>query len=386
MDIQEYLAHVDGFAQAFQERQVLEKARGDVALPGHFAAEVIGRLHPREIEVVVTEVREETPTARTFRLAARDGYLPPFRAGQYVNWSVEVGAVRTGRAFSIASPPHERGFYELTVRRQAGGFVSPFLLDEVKAGDAFAISGPAGTFYHEPLIDTDDLVFLAGGSGITPFRSLIRETVERRLPRRIWLLYGSRTPGDVIYRRELAALARAHDRIRVRFLISEPPPGYRGPRGFLTAGAIRRFAGSPEGKTFYLCGPDEMYRFVKPELDRLGVPRRRIRCEASGPLADVTKEAGWPADAEPHRVFQVAVRGLRTIPARAGEPLLNTLERHGLAVPSLCRSGECGYCRMKVLSGRVFMPDRAAIREADRWSGHVHACLAYPLSDLEIRL
>jgi ferredoxin-NADP reductase len=386
MDIQEYLTHVNGFMDAFQERQILERTRGDVALPAGFAGEVVGRLHPREIEVVVTDVREETPTAKTFRLAARRGYLPPFRAGQYVNWSVTVGAVRTGRAFSIASPPHERGFYELTVRRQEGGFVSPFLLDGVKAGDTFTISGPAGTFYHEPLIDTDDLVFLAGGSGITPFRSLIRETVERGLPRRIWLLYGSRIPGDVIYRRELMAVARAHGNIRVRFLISEPPPGYRGPRGFITAGAIRRFAGSPEGKTFYLCGPEAMYRFVRPELEKLGLPRRRIRCEASGPLADVTGEAGWPADVSPDRVFQVAVQGLRTIPARAGEPLLNTLERHGLAVPSLCRSGECGYCRTKVTSGRVFMPDRAAVREADRWSGHVHACLAYPLSDLEIRL
>jgi len=386
MDIQEYLTRVDGFLDAFQERQVLEKSCGDVALPEHFAAEVVGRLHPRQIEAVVVGVREETPSAKTFRLAARDGYLPPFRAGQYVNWSVTVGGVRTGRAFSIASPPHERGFYELTVRRQAGGFVSPFLLDEVRAGDAFTISGPAGTFYHEPLMDGDDLVFLAGGCGITPFRSLIRETAERRLSRRIWLLYGSRTPDDILYRRELGALARAHDNVRVRFLLSEPPPGYRGPRGFMTAEAIRRFAGPPEGKTFYLCGPEAMYRFVRPELDRLGVPRRRIRSEAAGPPADITEEPGWPSDVPSGRIFQVAVQGLRTIPARAGEPLLATLERHGLAVPSLCRSGECGYCRIKVASGRVFMPDRVAIREADRWSGHVHACLSYPLSDLEIRL
>jgi ferredoxin-NADP reductase len=299
---------------------------------------------------------------------------------------VTIGHVRTGRAYSIASAPHERGFYDVTVQRQAGGFVSPFLLDEVEAGDEFSISGPAGTFYHEPLMDGDDLVFLAGGSGITPFRSLIRETVARNLPRRIWLLYGSRTPDDILYRRELREIARTHADVRVRFICSEPPAGYRGPRGFITAEAIRRFVGTPGGKTFFVCGPEAMYRFVLPELARLSVPRRRIHCEAGGPPENVAQEAGWPEGLGTDRMFQVSVRGRGTIPARAGEPLINALERGGLAVPSLCRSGECGYCRMKVLRGRVFMPDRVAIRESDRWFNYVHACLTYPLSDLELRL
>ncbi|HOI75663.1 MAG TPA: FAD-binding oxidoreductase [Syntrophales bacterium] len=386
MNIEEYLNHVEGYAEAARERQVLEQACGDLALPRDFAASVIGRLHPKEIDVAVAEIREETPTAKTFRLTARNGQLPPFRAGQYVNWSVTIGGVRTGRAFSIASPPHERGFYELTVRRQDGGFVSPYLLDEVRVGRTFTISGPGGTFYHEPLIDTDDLVFLAGGSGITPFRSLIRETVERNLPRRIWLIYGSRTPDDVIFKRELQAIARRHPFIKVRFVISEPPPGYRGPRGFITADRIRRFVGSPEGKTFYLCGPEQMYRFMEPELERLSILRRRIKRESCGPLSDVTREAGWPYEVSAGQVFQVTIRGGVSFPAAAGESLLNSLERNGFSVPSRCRSGECGFCRMKILGGRVFTPDRAAVRESDRWFNYVHACLTYPLSDLEIRL
>jgi len=386
LNIEEYLNHVEGYAEAARERQVLEQACGDLALPRDFAASVIGRLHPKEIDVAVAEIREETPTAKTFRLTARNGQLPPFRAGQYVNWSVTIGGVRTGRAFSIASPPHERGFYELTVRRQDGGFVSPYLLDEVRVGRTFTISGPGGTFYHEPLIDTDDLVFLAGGSGITPFRSLIRETVERNLPRRIWLIYGSRTPDDVIFKRELQAIARRHPFIKVRFVISEPPPGYRGPRGFITADRIRRFVGSPEGKTFYLCGPEQMYRFMEPELERLSILRRRIKRESCGPLSDVTREAGWPYEVSAGQVFQVTIRGGVSFPAAAGESLLNSLERNGFSVPSRCRSGECGFCRMKILGGRVFTPDRAAVRESDRWFNYVHACLTYPLSDLEIRL
>ncbi|PKN33894.1 MAG: flavodoxin reductase [Deltaproteobacteria bacterium HGW-Deltaproteobacteria-19] len=387
MNILEYLSHVDGYAETARERQTLERACGDLALPRDFAAGIVDRLHPKEIEATVAEIREETATAKTFRLTAASGnLLPPFRAGQYVNWSVTIGGVRTGRAFSISSPPHERGFYELTVRRQDGGFVSPYLLDEVQVGRTFTISGPGGTFYHEPLIDSDDLVFLAGGSGITPFRSLIRETVERSLSRRIWLVYGSRTPDDVIFKRELQAIARRHAAVKVRFVISEPPPGYRGSKGFITADLLRLFIGSPEGKTFYLCGPEQMYRFLDPELDKLSIPRRRIKREACGPLSDVTKEAGWPSGVSAGQVFRVTIRGGSTFPAAAGEPLLNSLERNGFSVPSHCRSGECGFCRMKVLSGSVFTPDRVAVRESDRWFHYVHACLTYPLSDLEIRL
>jgi len=385
MDIKEFLGHVEGYGEAVAERETLKQVFGDLSIPKDFAENYISRLHPKKIAVRVTDIIQETPSAKTFRLASVGGYLPPFRAGQYVNWEVAIGNVKTGRAFSISSPPHQRGFYEITVRKMEPGFVSPYLVDTVKAGDEFSISGPAGFFYHEPLTDGKDLVFIAGGSGVTPFRSIIREVTERSLDMNIRLIYGTRITGDVIFGDELSAIADRHKNVRYELVVSEPEPGYKGTTGFITADVIKKLVGDVKGKTFYLCGPELMYRFVEPELIKMGVPGRRIKKESSGPPADVTREPGWPSEIKADAVFSIVVNGNKTVKARAGEPIIAALERAGLVIPNQCRSGECSYCRTKLVKGTAYMPDRVPMREADRWFNYVHSCMAYPTSDLEIR-
>ncbi len=354
---------------------------------------IVSRIHPRRMRLRVIEILRETPTTKTFRLERTDGELPPFRPGQYINVFVDVDGVLTSRPYSIASPPllpaeKERAVLELTVRDRPGGFVAPYLLHEVQVGDEIETTGPTGGFYHEPLIDGDDLVFLAGGSGITPFRSIILDNIRRERRLVIHLLYGSRVPDDVIYGDELTELANDHVSLNYSLVISEPPPGYEGDSrtGLLDAKLIRDEVGSVEGKTFYICGPNAMYDLVLAELEELGVPPHKIRRELYGPPADVTKAPGWPKGLPAGRVFNVEVAGKRTVRAPAGEPLLNSLERYGLLVPAVCRSGACSACRLRLDSGRVFMPSHTGLRESDRRHGYVHACVSYPLEDLRIRL
>ena len=345
----------------------------------------VARIHPRRMTLQVKEIIQETPTTKTFRFERRDGPVPPFRPGQYVNLFIEVERVLTSRPYSISSAPGA-GYLDITVRDKAEGFVAPYLLKNVKAGDELESSGPAGTFYHEPLIDGEDLVFLAGGSGITPFMSMIRHAVQRQSPLKIHLLYGSRRPDDVIFGHELAKVADSHDNIRFSLVISEPPHDYQGLSGFLSSECIQGQVGDMAGKTFYLCGPREMTDYCSAALRELGVPPWKTRQEAYGPPGDVTKETGWPKGLSGDTLFKVTVVGGESVQARAGEPLLNTLERHGVVVPALCRSGACSACRMRLLSGRVFMPAHTGIRESDRQSGYIHACVSYPLEDLEIKI
>ncbi len=278
---------------------------------------------------------------------------------------------------------------ELTVRDKPGGFVAPYLLHEVQVGDELETTGPQGSFYHEPLTDGDELVFLAGGSGITPFMSIIRDAFgagAETAPLRIHLFYGSRVPEDVIYGDELAELAAAHANFDYTLAISEPPPGYEGVSGFLNADLIRERVGSVAGKTFYICGPNVMYDFCLAALTELGVPAHKIKRELYGPPDDVTREPGWPEGLAGDTLFDVEVVGHKTVRAPAGEPLINTLERYGIVVPAICRSGECSACRTRVLSGRVFQPAHTGLRESDREVGYVHACVSYPLGDLRVRL
>jgi ferredoxin-NADP reductase len=346
---------------------------------------VVARIHPRRMSLRVVEIIQQTATTKTFCFERVDGPLPPFRAGQYVNAIVTVEGVRTSRPYSISSAPMAERL-ELTVRDKPGGFVAPYLFSELKVGDVLETTGPAGHFYHEPLIDGEDLVFLAGGSGITPFMSMIRDTVQRQRPLKINLLYGSRTPEDVIFREELEKLAASQSNFTFSLVISEPPEGYRGLKGFLDSTLIAQLVGDIEGKTFYVCGPRVMYDFCRAALKELEVPQRKIRYELYGAPDDVSREPGWPQALSMDMVFEVEVAGKKMILAKAGEPLLNALERSGFVVPALCRSGECSSCRIRLLAGKVFVPSQATVRESDRKAGYIHSCVSYPIDNLKIRL
>ena len=345
----------------------------------------LASLHPKRLALRVAEIIEETASTKTLRMEPEDGELPPFRAGQYVNFFVDIGGVQTSRPFSISSAPG-KPYVDLTVRRMPDGFVSSYLLDEVRKGDGFESTGPSGSFYYEPLMDTGSLVFLAGGSGITPFASMTRDAVARKLPLDIHIIYGSRNPGDIIFKEELTGLAAANSNIRLDIVISEPPEDWTGLCGFLNLGMVSELVGPVADKTFFMCGPPVMYPLCGGALEALRVPGRLVRREVYGPPLDITSEPGWPG-VSPDAVFEVEeARSGRKIKARASEPLMNALEREGIVLPALCRAGECAACRTRLLYGKVFAPERVALRRVDRAAGYIHPCMSYPVEDLRIRI
>ena len=384
MEIRDFRKEIEGYEEIQKEVAVLRKYAFDYSPQKGRAVRIVNLLHPKTLHLRVAEIREETPSTKIFRLVSEDSYLPPFQAGQYINLAVEVGGVRTSRPYSISSPPNQVGYYEIAVRRAEDGFVSHFVLNEFQVGDRMESTSPSGNFYYNPLVHGKDLVFLAGGSGITPFISMIRETTDRGLDRRIHLIYGSRQPQDVIYGEELKDRNERHGNFKMDIVFSDPPAGYRGLTGFITGDLIKRLVGEVSGRTFYLCGPEVMYSFCLKELEDLGIPRRKIRTEVFGPPKDVTSQPGWPIEVPGDRRFQVGYKGKETVRARAAEPLLNSLERAGIVLPASCRSGECSLCRTKLIAGKVFQPQGVKLRRSDRAFGYIHPCLAYPLSDIEL--
>ncbi|MFH1135017.1 MAG: 2Fe-2S iron-sulfur cluster-binding protein [Pseudomonadota bacterium] len=376
-------SEMDGYSEIVKEIEVLQKYGPDYSAQRGRVGRILERLHPPRLNLRLSEIRDETVSTKTLRFTSAEGFLPPFQAGQYINLFVETGGVRTSRPYSISSPPNQVAYYDLTVRRTPDGFVSNYLLDEARVGEVFVATSPAGNFYFNPLFMDRELMLLAGGSGITPLMSMIREATDRGLDRKLHLIYGCRLEGDVIFEAELRDRAARHPNFKFDPVVSEPSSGYAGLTGFLAGELIKKIVPNPAKKTFFLCGPEAMYDFCLPELEKLGAPRRKIRTEVFGGPKNPAAQPGWPEEVSPDAVFEVKVGG-RSIPARAGEPLLVSLERAGLAVPAQCRAGECSLCRVKLLSGRVFQPRGAKVRRSDRTYGYIHSCAAYPLADLEI--
>jgi ferredoxin-NADP reductase len=346
---------------------------------------IVESLHPELMQLQVVELIDETPTTRTLRLERTDGALPPFRAGQYVNLFVDCRKVRTSRPYSISSAPGA-DYLDLTVDLKSSGFISPYLVKKVKVGDKLQSTGPAGQFYFEPLLDRGGLVFLAGGSGITPFMSILRQHKALGWPIKIDLIYGCRKANAVIFSGELKKLAKESKMFDYTVVLSEAPANYKGERGFITADLIKKQVGDLAEKTVMICGPGAMYDFTMTELKKLNVPRHKIRRELFGLPDDVTAQPGWPKAIKARKKFKVTIEGKGEIKASATEPLLNSLEREGIVVPALCRSGECSNCRIRLVEGEVYMPPDVGLRESDRKRGYIHSCASYPISDLVIRL
>ncbi len=350
-------------------------------------------LHPLTLDLAVAKVTDETPSTKTFRLVSADvskKALPFFRAGQYLSIKTSVDGIAITRPYTISSSPNDAlaGFYEITLRKKDGGFLTGFAFSNWKEGTRLTASSPCGFFYHERLRDSADILALAGGSGITPFRSMMKDIVENNRNLKFTLLYGTRSPDDIIFVTELGELAKkAPEKISLHVVCSEPDSCWDGPTGFLTAECIKNIAGDLSGKTVFICGPQLMYGMLETELKAFGLPAKRIRREVMGEVADVTGIPGYPKDLAA-KTFTITVRtkgAKKDIPALATETVLVALERAKFAPPSQCRSGECGWCRTRLIKGEVFVnPENDGRRAADAVYGYFHPCSSYPVSDIEI--
>ena len=384
--IPEALKKFDRFQDVVKEIEICRKYGLDYSLEKGELRKFVDRYHPSSLDLKVAEIIPETPGAKTIRLVSPQGYLPPFQAGQYIALAVEVDGIHTSRPYSLSSPPNQTGYYEITVRRVPDGLVSSYLLDELRPGDTLRSSGPEGCFHFNPLFHDQSMVCLAGGSGVTPFMSMVQEIADRGLERTVHLFVGNQNLEQALFHERLTALAARHGNINYYPVIETPPDNYEGRQGLITSEIIKQVLGEVEGKTFYICGPQAMYDYCLPRLRELGVPNRKIRKEAYGPPLKAWEQTGWPSGVAPQDTFKVRVKTGEEFEAPAREPLLASLEKNGLIVPSLCRSGECSRCRIKLLAGRVFQPQGTPVRRSDAKFGYVHSCVAYPLEDLEILL
>ena len=350
------------------------------------------KLHPDYQRLVVDEViPHEGAKAKTFVFRRADGEaFPYFRAGQYLSLKLPLEGSFVTRAYSLCSSPKDalKGRAAITVRSNPGGFAADKLLAALKPGDEVIASDPQGFFYYEDLRDAKHVVGLAGGSGITPFLSMAYALRDGAEDFELTLLYGSRDEESILFRKELDEVVAACPKFRVVHVLSdEEKAGYE--HGFITAELIKKYAPADAEYSVFLCGPEGMYRFLKPEIEKLALPERLFRRK----MIDVTKTP-WELDGYPQqcrdKIFNLTVRqGNREykLSASANETVLTAIERAGIKAPSRCRSGECGWCRSRMLEGSVFIPQENELRRwADKEYGYIHPCSSFPTSDIVLEV
>ncbi|MCQ2479630.1 MAG: FAD-binding oxidoreductase [Clostridia bacterium] len=348
---------------------------------------VAAALHPKEQKLVIRKIVEHSADVKSYYLTWTGGQsLAYFRAGQYLSFPVKIGDSVVTRAYSLASSPAKAlvGEYHIMIKRVPDGFASGYILDNWKVGDKITAYAPEGCFTYEPLRDAPTVIGVAGGSGITPFLSMARAIDDGSEDFNLTLLYGAKTKDELVFKDELDAIAERNEKVKVVYVLSEGKSrGFE--RGFIGADLIKKYAPEDGKYSIFACGPEGMYKFLGQEIPKLGLERKFVRMEMFGVsksavLSDAIKEGEFK--------MTVVYRGDKTEYVCNGkETILTALERAAVKVAVRCRSGECGFCRSKLVSGTVYIPESIDRRRmADAQFGYIHPCCTYPTSDIEIKI
>jgi ferredoxin-NADP reductase len=237
----------------------------------------------------IVGVERETPNAKTLVLAIPE--WPGHRAGQHVDVRLTAeDGYQAQRSYSIGSAPEDSRI-ELTVERLEDGEVSPYLCDELRAGDQLELRGPIGGYFVWEVTTGGPLLLVAGGSGIVPLMAILRhravalaDTEARaRTPAR--LLYSSRRWDEVIYRGELARMAANDRSLDVAHTITrEPPADWGGYRRRIDRAMLAEFVWPPaERPHIFVCGPTPLVESVATHLVDLGHEPALVKTERFGP-------------------------------------------------------------------------------------------------------
>jgi ferredoxin-NADP reductase/DMSO/TMAO reductase YedYZ heme-binding membrane subunit len=339
-------------------------------------------------ELKIARIFDETPDVKTFRMVNPDGGPLPFThtAGQYLNLQLAIDGKRVNRSYTIASSPTRNAYVEISVKKAANGFGSKHLHETWHEGARVKVSAPSGKFFfagHE----SDRVVLIAGGIGITPMMSVARSLTDRGWMGDIYLIVSVRKSTDIVFRDELAYLQARHPNLHVLItLTNDPDAAWDGARGQLSREMIERFVPGLRGGPIMMCGPDPMMNGVRATLVGMGIATAEITQEEF--VSPPTKtEADDAADA---MTAEVAPAETATVTfAKEGttadlDPSLTVLEAAeacGVAIPFECRSGICGQCKTKLVSGKVVMDSQDALTRADRAKGLILACQARAASD-----
>jgi ferredoxin-NADP reductase len=329
------------------------------------ALDTVAPRRPTATRGVVTKVTRLTERASSLQIRVGRGWQP-HRPGQFVTVGVDVDGVRHQRCFSLTSVPDRRSI-EITVQAVDGGTVSPHLAHRIRPGEVVHLTPAAGDF---TLSEGDGpLLFVSGGSGITPFLGMIRSLVAAGTTREVTLVHHAPTPQQSIAREELGTLQGAHDWLTVHHEFTAA-----GGRHLSGAG-LDRVVPDWRGRDAYVCGPARLRDAaiaIWSDAHRMD----RLRIESFQPSIPKAPRDGAAVTAR-------CVRSGASVLVRSGASLLEAAERAGLTPPAGCRMGICHTCTTPLRAGVARDLRDGRTVEAGT---HVQLCVSTALTDLELDL
>ena len=351
--------------------------------------------------LVCTAVSDVTHDVKNFVFEPEGDQLFEFDAGQFLTLMLDIDGTPVNRCYTISSPPTRPNRVAITVKRVLGGQVSNWVHDNIVPGSKVTALAPLGAFTLTTR-PTEKLLFLSAGSGITPLMSMLRTLYDLGSDADVVFLHSARTPSDIVFRSELAAIEMLMPNLRVVHVCEADYPSERwgGMRGRLSPTMLHTIVPDLLERTVFNCGPvpymdavrrilgeldydlagyhEESFTFDDPAVPGATPPPEGVAYE------DIAVPAP-PAGEDGVATYSVEfAKSGRTVTCRADENVLDVALAAGLRLASSCSQGMCGTCKLTKLSGEVEMHHNGGIRPREVAAGKILVCCSQPRSDLSL--
>ncbi len=336
-------------------------------------------------------IKKEHPTADSTTLWLK----PPakwqgFKPGQYVTFECEINGSRVRRCYSLSNSPADferTGLISITVKAIPNGKVSNHIKDHIAEADLVYLSHAQGVFSYQLTgaqenasnnqeqpkdipEEASQYLFLAGGSGITPIKSMIEQLMEDRTFNhpKITLVYTTNNEGDAIYLERLRQLAEHQADFDLHFHASDD-------HGYLTTKQLRQWINEPSTTDAFICGPSAFMESMQTGLRKHGIAEDHIQLERFG----AAKPAIKPTQGKLTTYFEPTDH---TLINEGESSLLDMAEQAGLNPKYGCRAGICHECKCKRPEGELINGQTGKAIPHDQ--SHIQPCVTYATSDLVI--
>ncbi|CAM3769736.1 ferredoxin--NADP reductase [Aquirufa aurantiipilula] len=338
------------------------------------------------LHLSVKEITEETNDTKTIHFWHPIHEALSYHSGQFLTVIPEIDGKKVRRSYSLSSSPLIDHSPAITVKRIAGGAVSNFLCDQIQVGDSVEVIEPMGNFYVEPQANASKTyVFMGAGSGITPLISMIKTLLKGEPQSKIYLIYGSRHEGQIIFKKALDQLELDYaGRFQVLHIISQPASNWPGLKGRINKASTvyylkQEFGIDISSAHYYLCGPAGMMDEIQEALGMFDVPTAHIHRELfhSNPQTEEVEDDGSLKEQEITIIYEGKEHKITVKPS---ETILEAALSADVDMPYSCQAGMCTACMGLCKSGQVVMDEEDGLTDNEIKKGYVLTCVAHPMS------
>lgn len=331
----------------------------------------------QKIAAKVISIKNENSNIYTLTLKP-DNKWSTFIPGQFVLLTTEINGRMLTRTFSISSAPRDfiaTGFIEVSIRVQDQGSVTPWLRDNLKNGDYVYLSEAAGDFCLSS--DHHKKVFIAGGSGITPIRSMLNEHRDSAWLSDAHLFFYLRNKDEAFFTNDLKRLQA--NGLNVHMMYSDEI-------GFFAIDQLTSGLGSNnlEGADFYICGPGKMIELCSSTISLAGARLDHIHFEYFGNAPVKVKFDSNQDNEFVYVNYLDSRKQVKFTSSAVKKTLLELAEDEGLKPVSGCRQGICHQCICKKKQGRVY--NTKTQEYSDSGPEEIQLCLSVPVGTVELEL